>query len=206
MNKVLVFILSSTIFLGLQACSKDGPRDSHDHGKSNTETYYTCSMHPQIKEKKPGKCPICHMNLTKIEVESDDVDSTVSEKKEIKSIWQCENFPDVTSEVEEVCPIDGTPMIKKEASSGAQEIIAKVKLRKSQLSHFSPEYFPVTTMTMSKEIRLLGSVKQSEEKESNIPARIGGRVEKVYIKSKGSLVTAGDPVVDLYSPKLITAG
>ena len=67
MNKVLVFILSSTIFLGLQACSKDGPRDSHDHGKSNTETYYTCSMHPQIKEKKPGKCPICHMNLTKIE-------------------------------------------------------------------------------------------------------------------------------------------
>jgi membrane fusion protein, copper/silver efflux system len=27
------------------------------------ESYYTCSMHPQIHEEKPGKCPICGMNL-----------------------------------------------------------------------------------------------------------------------------------------------
>jgi Cu(I)/Ag(I) efflux system membrane fusion protein len=26
--------------------------------------FYTCSMDPQIKEDKPGKCPICHMALT----------------------------------------------------------------------------------------------------------------------------------------------
>ncbi len=37
--------------------------------KSKTETaidkneYYTCSMHPQIMEDKPGLCPICHMDL-----------------------------------------------------------------------------------------------------------------------------------------------
>ena len=28
-----------------------------------TGTYYTCSMHPQVMELKPGKCPICHMDL-----------------------------------------------------------------------------------------------------------------------------------------------
>jgi len=28
-----------------------------------TDTYYTCSMHPQIMEENPGKCPICGMNL-----------------------------------------------------------------------------------------------------------------------------------------------
>ncbi|MEO6546743.1 MAG: efflux RND transporter periplasmic adaptor subunit, partial [Ferruginibacter sp.] len=27
-------------------------------------TYYTCSMDPQVIEFKPGKCPICHMELT----------------------------------------------------------------------------------------------------------------------------------------------
>ncbi|NQV34858.1 MAG: type II secretion system protein GspG [Phycisphaeraceae bacterium] len=26
-------------------------------------TSWTCSMHPQIKQLKPGKCPICHMDL-----------------------------------------------------------------------------------------------------------------------------------------------
>ena len=30
------------------------------------DTYYTCSMDPQVVEYKPGKCPICHMELTKV--------------------------------------------------------------------------------------------------------------------------------------------
>ena len=30
------------------------------------DTYYTCSMDPQVVAYKPGKCPICHMELTKV--------------------------------------------------------------------------------------------------------------------------------------------
>lgn len=33
---------------------------------NDTGTYYTCSMDPQVVEHKPGKCPICHMALTKV--------------------------------------------------------------------------------------------------------------------------------------------
>jgi len=29
----------------------------------NKDEYYTCSMHPQIMQNKPGTCPICHMDL-----------------------------------------------------------------------------------------------------------------------------------------------
>ncbi len=29
----------------------------------NKDEYYTCSMHPQIMEDRPGLCPICHMDL-----------------------------------------------------------------------------------------------------------------------------------------------
>jgi rubrerythrin len=31
----------------------------------SSESYYTCSMHPQIHEPKPGQCPICGMTLIK---------------------------------------------------------------------------------------------------------------------------------------------
>lgn len=31
---------------------------------ADPDVYYTCSMDPQIKENKPGKCPICKMDLT----------------------------------------------------------------------------------------------------------------------------------------------
>ncbi len=30
------------------------------------DIYYTCSMDPQVKEHKPGKCPICKMELTPV--------------------------------------------------------------------------------------------------------------------------------------------
>jgi len=32
----------------------------------DADTYYTCSMDPQVVEHKPGKCPICHMELTPV--------------------------------------------------------------------------------------------------------------------------------------------
>jgi hypothetical protein len=37
------------------------PKDEHT---SHDGTVYTCSMHPQIKQDKPGNCPICGMTLT----------------------------------------------------------------------------------------------------------------------------------------------
>lgn len=33
---------------------------------ANPDVYYTCSMDPQVVESKPGKCPICHMELTAV--------------------------------------------------------------------------------------------------------------------------------------------
>ena len=46
-------------------------------GKSNpapvAATIWTCSMHPQIRKKQPGKCPICGMTL--IPLKTDDKES-----------------------------------------------------------------------------------------------------------------------------------
>ncbi len=210
MSNLIVLFLSLTFFL--YGCTDNSSPISENsnhkkHTKIKKQTFYTCSMHPQVREKKPGRCPICHMNLTKIEVDDNEEDDNITTQSEVsKSIWHCKDFPDVTSAKEETCPLDGTPMTKMVQKNKAAKVIAMVKLRKAQLQHFTPDFFPVTKMKMTKNIRLLGSVLQSEEKESSIPARIAGRIEKVYVKSTGSFIRIGEPVVDLYSPKLITAG
>jgi Heavy metal binding domain len=41
--------------------------DSGDERPVSGKFYYTCVMHPQIHRGKPGKCPICGMNLIKKE-------------------------------------------------------------------------------------------------------------------------------------------
>lgn len=53
-------LIIATAFLFLTSCKnkKGSTKDS--------DTYYTCSMDPQVIAYKPGKCPICHMELTQV--------------------------------------------------------------------------------------------------------------------------------------------
>lgn len=203
----MVFSLSA-------GCSDSGkkehsPGDGHHHGEGqttedNVETYWTCPMHPKVKEDGPGKCPICGMSLVKVEIDR-STSKVATDEEQTAGLWQCRDYPNLTSAVQESCPIDGSPMVQMNQHQ-AGKVMANVKLREAQLTHFYPAYFSATPMRMEKKVRLLGTVLPSEEKESNIPARVPGRVEKVYIKSTGSYVKAGAPVLELYSPELITAG
>lgn len=61
-------IITAFAFVLLISCK-------HKHNKEvqhDTDSYYTCSMDPQIVEHKPGKCPICHMDLTKVKKTNGD--------------------------------------------------------------------------------------------------------------------------------------
>jgi Cu(I)/Ag(I) efflux system membrane fusion protein len=46
--------------------STSGAATSHEgHGHAGDDVaYYTCSMHPSVRQHEPGKCPICSMDLT----------------------------------------------------------------------------------------------------------------------------------------------
>lgn len=52
---ILIFLIFSI------SCNKKKVEESPN-------VFYTCSMDPQVMEKRPGKCPICKMELTRTEV------------------------------------------------------------------------------------------------------------------------------------------
>ena len=57
-----------------QMSESAGIHEGHDH-ESEESTTWTCSMHPQIKQDKPGDCPICGMDLIPLEsMDSGDED------------------------------------------------------------------------------------------------------------------------------------
>ncbi len=203
-------ILISSLLLWSCNPTHENTHSEHGHGKEQEKdkekVYYTCSMHPQIHEDKPGKCPICGMGLTKIVVEHQHDESTPlnsTPMKMAKPLYFCEADPSVTSEAPGECPLDGTPMLMKMPVASP---VAQVRLRKSQIKHFRADVFTVTSMKMQKKIRLLGALMKSEERESNIPARVPGRVEEVLVQSTGSFIRKGDPVLKLYSSQLLTGG
>ncbi len=72
-NKLLLLvtliagIIIGSLFTGNSNENKDNKNEQHVHqhddGNNEEKTIWTCSMHPQIKMDKPGKCPICGMDL-----------------------------------------------------------------------------------------------------------------------------------------------
>lgn len=44
--------------------------------QETSKSTYTCSMHPQIRQNEPGKCPICGMDLISVAQKSDKGDSS----------------------------------------------------------------------------------------------------------------------------------
>jgi membrane fusion protein, copper/silver efflux system len=63
-NKAI--LLASAILLLLLTNGCAGKRTANVHSETEATFYYTCSMHPQIKQDKPGNCPICGMKLIKV--------------------------------------------------------------------------------------------------------------------------------------------
>jgi len=133
--------------------------EGHDHG-DEAASMWTCSMHPQIRQDKPGKCPICAMDLVPVsDMQSDQEDL---DPDEIQMTESAAKLADVQTLLVEM----GVP---------------------------------------HKEIFLQGKVQADERRISELTARFGGRIEKLFISFTGENVQKGEKLATIYSPELVTA-
>jgi Cu(I)/Ag(I) efflux system membrane fusion protein len=59
--------------------------------------------------------------------------------------------------------------------------------------------------TAGAEIRLVGKLEPDETRVRDISAWVPGRIERLYVNFTGVRVKKGDPLIELYSPELISA-
>ena len=64
MKKAFLLALTA-ISLSFAAFAQDGTK-LHHHNHASAKTVYTCTMHPEVIQNKPGKCPKCGMDLTEV--------------------------------------------------------------------------------------------------------------------------------------------
>lgn len=137
-------------FTFVLACKPPKAHDEHDaHGN---KIFYTCSMDPQVMETKPGKCPICHMDLTPITL--DQVQS------------------------------NGLKL------SEDQVRLANIKLQKVKYDFVGSKVFAT------------GTVKENQNNIRYVNARLGGRIERLSIKTNGITVQKGQILYQVYSEML----
>ena len=160
--KLIAITMVAGLFLGWLFFHSSSKATLHNHEEQTEaeETVYTCSMHPQIKQNKPGLCPICAMDLVPIKTGS----------------------------------IEGEHVDPNEIQM-TESAIALASIQTTTVNKAMPEI----------EVQLLGKVKADERNISQLTARFGGRIEKLFINYTGQQVKKGEKLGTIYSPELITA-
>lgn len=134
-----------------------------------------------------------------------------SDKKSLSNtnseeIYICPMHPQIIRHEPGNCPICGMPLVKKE---NAKREISNISLSTVLQSNNNTviSSIPVTTMKFSKQkiqLEALGSVNYNTRFMKTVSSRVGGRIEKLYVKYRYQPIHAGDKVMDIYSPELLT--
>lgn len=91
------------------------------------------------------------------------------------------------------------------ASPPATDSARPVMLSAEEARRIGVTYAVATVGAISTEIRTVGQVTFDERRVTTIAPKTEGWVEKLHVNFTGQLVEAGTPLLDLYSPMLVTA-
>jgi len=132
-----------------------------------------------------------------------------------KQIYQSPMHPWITSDKPGRCTICGMPLVlvtvDEEESDGSATIgeetqaASLVTLTAAQHSVSGIQTAPVTRGTLTRTLRVNGTIEDDETRHRILAARVPGRVETLHINYVGAEVRAGEPLAALYSPEVLTA-
>jgi Cu(I)/Ag(I) efflux system membrane fusion protein/cobalt-zinc-cadmium efflux system membrane fusion protein len=164
---------------------------------SDTEQQYTCGMHPEIISDEPGYCPICEMKLTPIRRETA---TTPSGERKI-AYWVAPMDPTYIRNEPGKSPMgmDLVPVYEDEVAGS----IIKIDPVISQ--NMGLKMTTAEQKQLTKEITAVARIVYDEEKLYGVNSKVAGWIEKLYVDFEGMSVKKDDPLLEIYSPELVTA-
>jgi len=112
--------------------------------------------------------------------------------------------PDAAKGADAGTGADKSAVIQHSGDTGTQPGTT-VELSPAEITAAGVQVAEVRTAVLKTDIDAFGRVEQPEAQLAAVSARIGGRVDKLYVQYTGEKVRSGQPVADLYSPEVATA-
>ncbi|WP_435623431.1 efflux RND transporter periplasmic adaptor subunit [Flagellimonas sp.] len=121
-------------------------------------------------------------------------------------LWTCSMHPQIKMEKPGNCPICGMELIPLEESDASESIASnEIVMTEEAIQLANIQTTVVKESDAAKEIHLLGRVKPDERLLFSQVSHIPGRIERLYVNFTGEKVYAGQKIVRIYSPELISA-
>ena len=118
-----------------------------------------------------------------------------------QAIYQCPMHPWIKANGPAKCTICGMDLVAAQPSDAAAPT-GTVALSPSIITTIGVETDLVTQRPLTRTLRVLGTIEDDDTRHRLVTAWAEGRVEKLHANVVGANVTAGAPLLELYSPEL----
>jgi membrane fusion protein, copper/silver efflux system len=92
-----------------------------------------------------------------------------------------------------------------EPASIGTEPGATVQLDPDEINAAGVQFETVSSARLKTSIESVGRVEKPEAQLATVPARVGGRIDKLYVQFTGESVRRGQAVAEIYSPELVAS-
>jgi RND family efflux transporter MFP subunit len=211
---VLVVVLTIGISVLFGGCGGKGEQDQPQQSEATAKgpqkgrriLYWRAPMDSTYRSDKPGKSP---MGMDLVPVYEDEQGSgetamkTPEEKKGKKILyWRAPMDPTYISDKPGKSPMgmDLIPVYEGEEQTGGPTVV----IDPVTMQNIGVQTSLVQRVNLHRVIRTVGYLDYNEETLQRVNIKFSGWVEKLFVNQTGQQVKRGDPMLEIYSPDLVS--
>src|SRR5205809_3380113 len=163
--------------------------------------FCTCTMHPSVHAKDPGKCPICSMDLVPVTKRAGSASSPTPAATPTN---QPTGNGDELKGMQGMGNMSGMPGMKGTEMKGAEERLGEFVVPVERQQQIGVTFATVEMKPLSHSIRAVGRVVPETQRIWRVVSRTTAYVQELGVNAPGELVKKNQVLMKLYSPELLT--
>ncbi len=178
---------------------------------AKSSVVYQCPMHPSVIQDRFGECPICGMDLVKVEPGQRKGARAPAAAAAGPGKYWCPMHPEVHSDDPEArCEkCGGMKLLPRDAPgpAGAQGVpgLVAIDVSSDRVQLMGIRTARTVHESLSPQLRTVGFVSANESTLAILTARFTGWVDELKVAQSGQHVDKGQVLASVYSPELTTA-
>lgn len=141
-----------------------------------------------------------------VEMEKHETLGGMKEAKAEEQLYTCPMHPFIITEAPGACPICGMTLVPVKGDSGGSVGDENaIRIDPVVRQNMGVRTGVAKRAQLKKIIRTVGMVNYDETKIASVNTKIEGWIEKLFVNETGQFVKAGEPLLEIYSPELVSA-